>query len=32
MNSGETYAISDMSLDTIRITWVADSAYRVVVI
>lgn len=32
MKSGETYNIENISIDTIRIIWVADSAYRVVVI
>lgn len=32
MKAGETYNLSGVSVDTIRITWVADSAYRVVAI
>lgn len=32
MKSGEVYAIDVLSIDTIRITHVADSAYRVVVL
>lgn len=30
MKNGETYAISNISIDSIRITRVADSAYRVI--
>ena len=30
VQNGEVYAIDDLSIDTIRITHVADSAYRVV--
>jgi len=32
VKTGETYAIDNISVDSIRITRVADSAYRVVVI
>lgn len=32
VKSGEVYAIDALSIDTIRITHVADSAYRVVVL
>ena len=32
MKNGETYSIENISVDSIRITWVADSAYRVVAI
>lgn len=32
MKSGETYSIDGISVDTMRITRVADSAYRVVVL
>ncbi len=32
VKNGEVYSLDRYSLDTIRITWVADSAYRVVVI
>ena len=31
MKSGETFGIEGIAVDSIRITWVADSAYRVVV-
>lgn len=32
VKNGETYGLSNISVDTIRITHVADSAYRVVVL
>jgi len=32
MKNGETYSLANMSVDSIRITHVADSAYRVIVI
>jgi len=32
MKNGETYSLDQISVDSIRITHVADSAYRVVVI
>jgi hypothetical protein len=32
MNNGEVYSFENLSVDSIRITHVADSAYRVVVI
>lgn len=30
MKSSEVFSTDDLSVDTLRITWVADSAYRVV--
>jgi len=30
VKNGEVYAIDNISIDSIRITWVADSSYRVV--
>lgn len=32
VNNGEVYSFSNLSIDSIRITHVADSAYRVVVV
>ena len=32
MKNGEVYSLDNISIDSIRITWIADSAYRVVVI
>jgi len=32
MKSGETYAITELSTDSIRITWISNSSYRVVVL
>ena len=31
MKTGETFAIAGLTVDSIRITWVADSSYRVLV-
>ena len=30
--AGERFAVSDLRIDTIRLTWITDSAYRVVVL
>lgn len=32
MKSGEVFSLTNIDIDSIKITWVADSAYRVVVI
>ncbi len=32
MKTGETLSLSDVRIDSVRITWVADSSYRVLVI
>lgn len=32
MRAGEVYAIDNISVDSIRITWISNSAYRVVVL
>jgi len=32
MKTGEVFSLTNIDIDSIRITWVADSAYRVVVI